>query len=103
MRFNRRIELVLEGGRKKYNPKTSREEKEADKVKEVPCYLSAISMERSMEVFGDYKKEVLVAQLQGRLPKAIERVRIGCKLYRVLKTVVYRNRVTLYLEESHEN
>ena len=103
MRFNRRIHLIVEPGRKRYNPKTSREERLPDKAMERPCYLTSISLDRSMQVFGEYRKEVLVAQLQGRLTKKVDLVKVDDKKYRVLKTVLYRNRTSLFLETAHED
>lgn len=98
MRYDKRLSAVLQRGQEEYNPQTHRIEKAEDVIKEIPCYLSPISLERSMAIFGTYDKRILVARCQGKPSKAHQEVYIEGQKYKVIRQIAYRLRYELYLE-----
>lgn len=65
-----------------------------------PCSLMDLGVDRSMQIFGDYKKERKVAIIQQPYKHKVEQARIGDVLYRIV--AVRQNRTAFYLEvESH--
>ena len=98
MRYNKRLSVVLQRGQEEYNPLTHRIEKTEDVIKEIPCYLSPISLERSMAIFGAYDKHILVARCQGKPSQEHQEIYIEGQKYKVIKQIDYRHRYELYLE-----
>lgn len=64
MRLNKRVKFL--GGRnQQYDPETSKNQTVFTKQSEwYPCHVSDIGMDRSQQIFGDYKRHVKVFRLQ---------------------------------------
>lgn len=98
MRYNKRLNIVVERGVETYNPKTHRKEKQPDKMKTIPCHLAPINLERSMAIFGYYDRSIIVARCLGKSDEQHEQVEIDGVTYKVLRQIDYRQRFELYLE-----
>lgn len=102
MRTSDRITFTQTATKRKYNPDTG--EYEGGTAIEVvrPCLLQDLGLEKSMQVFGDYKKSRKVAILLQPYKQKCEKVSVNGSVYRV--TLVKGNGKIWYLEsDSVEN
>lgn len=100
MRYDKQLTLIYEFGYE-YNPDTSREEFAITKQSEpIPCHLSPITIQRSVEVFGGYNKDIFVANLKNQQDVSAEFVVLDNQWYKIVTSKSYRQRTTLYLEEG---
>ncbi|MGX7349983.1 hypothetical protein [Dolosicoccus paucivorans] len=99
MRYNHRLEIQIQEPVSSYNPKVGRHEVVQEAIyKVVPCHLSPISLERSMQVFGDYKQNILIARCKNKITIKQNEVRIDGQLYKVVRVLQFRGRTVFYLE-----
>ena len=99
MRYNHRLEIPVQEAVTRYNPEVGRHETVQEAITHiVPCHLSSMSMERSMQVFGDYKKDYLVARCKNKVPTNYHSVFVNEMEYKVVRTLHHRGRTDFYLE-----
>lgn len=98
MRFSNRITFVKEDDRY-YDPEQGQYvETEPVKTK-VPCKLSALGTERTLQVFGEINRKMEVARLQRPYTDDFDYVEINEQKYNVQRQSDYRKGV-LFLESA---
>lgn len=99
MRYDKRLVLETVPKIEKYNPKLGRKEV-IQKAKEVsvPCHISPLSVERSQEVFGDYRRNYLLVRCKNKVDTKQEVVKVDGDEYRVVKMQRFRAQTVFYLE-----
>lgn len=97
MRFTDRITFVTEteGG---YNPDTGRFD-EAQKIpKTIPCNLSPLGIESTVNLFGNIETSILVARLQRPHREPFDYVEVDGKKMTVKRHIPHRRESVYYLE-----
>lgn len=102
MRTAQRIRLVIETMDEVYNPDTGSYEGGTANEVVLPCFISDLGLERSMVVFGDYRKERKVVRLLRPYTNKVDYAMFDNQKYRI---IIERLDATVwYLErENHGN
>lgn len=101
MRYSDRISFVTEteGG---YNPGTGNHDEAKKTFDTLPCNISPIGVERSVQLFGEIDTSIIVARLQRPYHKSFDYVEIPEGQYkgeyRIKERVLHRPKSVFYLE-----
>lgn len=68
MKTPHRIDLIIKGGTKKYNPLTQKYEGESETISDVPCLVNYISQAKVFELYGDRTKRMIIARFMQEQP-----------------------------------
>lgn len=97
MRFVDRVSIVTEseGG---YNPNTGQFDDATIVQTEYPCNISQLGVERTMQLFGEMDKTILVVRLQRPYKGAYDYLLVKGKRYNVKRHVPHRRESVFYVE-----
>lgn len=95
MRYDDRMTFI-KLGEEVYDPETSTFIQSDEELDTVACHVSDLGFERSMAIFGDYKKGRKVVRLENPYIESYDRVEYRGKLWHV--TAVRLTDTVIYLE-----
>lgn len=95
MRYDDRMTFI-KLGEEVYDPDTSTFIQSDEELATVPCHVSDLGMDRSMAIFGDYKKGRKVVRLENPYIESYDRVEYQDKLWQV--TAQRLSDTVIYLE-----
>lgn len=97
MRFIDRVSIVTEseGG---YNPSTGQFDESVQIITKLPCNISQLGVERTVQLFGEMDKTILVVRLQRPYTQPYDYLLIDGKRYNVKRHVPHRRESVFYAE-----
>ena len=97
MRYIDRVSVVTEseGG---YNPSTGQFDEPVQIITKLPCNISQLGVERTMQLFGEMDKTVLVVRLQRPYTQPYDYLLIDSKRYNIKRHVPHRRESVFYVE-----
>lgn len=97
MRFIDRVSIVTEseGG---YNPSTGQFDESVQTITKLPCNISQLGVERTVQLFGEMDKTILVVRLQRPYTQPYDYLLIDNKRYSVRRHVPHRRESVFYVE-----
>lgn len=97
MRYTDRLTIVTEseGG---YNPTTGVFDDASTVSKELPANISQLGVERTVQLFGELDKTILVARLQRPYRQPYDYCVVDGKKYNVKRHIPHRRESVFYLE-----
>lgn len=98
MRYADRITFVVEAADEVYNPETG-EYEGGEPVKEMlPCNISPLGINRTVQMFGAVDVSIEIARLQQPYKKDFDYVEVGGKRRGIKQHVPHRSGSVFYLE-----
>ena len=97
MRYIDRVSVVTEseGG---YNPSTGQFDDATVTTQTFPCNISQLGIERTMQMFGEMDKTILVVRLQRPYTQPYDYLLIDSKKYHVKRHVPHRRESVFFVE-----
>lgn len=97
MRFIDRITFVTEtaGG---YNPDTGSHDDAVLVESTLPCNISQLGVERTVQLFGQLDKTILVARLQRPYTQPYTHCLVDGEMYNIKRHIPHRRESVFYLE-----
>lgn len=97
MRYNRRVTFVTEaeGG---FNPVTGNHEEGSLNKTTLPCNISSLGVDRSMQLFGEIDTSVVVVRLQRKHSDPFDYALIDGKAYYVKRHIPHDYESVFYME-----
>lgn len=97
MRYTDRVTFVSEseGG---YNPNTGQYDDAVELITKLPCNVSQLGVERTVQLFGEMDKTILVVRLQRPYTASYDYLLVDGTKYNVKRHVPHRRESVFYVE-----